>query len=151
MDDTIDQARGRLATYRGGGSPAGVLMVPLEALTSLEREASLLLAAEWGGELARVDRLRLEFVHADDPSFRLAEMWLKALSNPPFSMTDMRRWVEDERRWREDGAAPDPRLVAFMDGWRAAASAYRVPPPGPRCKCPSCVARRRKRRAPPDG
>lgn len=140
----------RLSLYRLRGIDYGTLMVPFDSLSRLQRQAALLLAAEWGRELAEVEGARADIAHNEDPTGALAGLWLVRILDGPVHPADGEYWAGEAQRWR-GGEGTDPRLAAFRDAWREAVDALGPPPPpGPKCRCHACkekyAARRRKHR-----
>jgi hypothetical protein len=138
----------RLALYRARGLHHGILLVPFDSLSRLQQEAALLLASEWGRELADLDVARRDLMHtaSEERARPLAGLWLMRILESPFHAVDGQYWAEEAERWTT-GEGSDPRLAAFDEAWRTEAEGRAdIPEPGPGCSCPACKARWGKRR-----
>lgn len=147
-----DDAPGeRLAQYRSRGFTRGVLLVPWDSLTRLQREAALLLAAEEGRELAEEEFFRRDAAHTDDAgrAKMFAGVWLMRLAHAPLHPLDGKFWMGLYEA-ADHPAGFDPRLDAFREAGLEALEGYDPPPPpGPGCRCQTCekkYAKRRQRR-----
>lgn len=135
--------RERLALYREQRVTHAVLLVPFDALSHLQQEAALLLAAEWGRDLAEVKEARRD-IHHSPPEERvrpLVGLWVIRLLDGPIIQTDGEYWIDEAERWIA-GEGTDPRLKAFCEAWDQAVPAHpAVPDPSPMCRCPACTKR----------
>ena len=143
-----DTPQERLSLYRSRGVPFGVLLVPWDSLSRLQREVALHLAAEQGRELAGMDDFRRDAAHVDDAERggMIAVFWLAGLLGGPIHLLDAEYWTRVIEAYAA-AADPDPRLEAFRAACLEALGGYAPPPPpGPACRCPACEAKYAKRR-----
>jgi hypothetical protein len=152
IQSSPDDAPGeRLAQYRSRGFTRGVLLVPWDSLTRLQREAALLLAAEEGRELAEEDVFRRDAAHTADAgrAKMFAGLWLMRLMHAPIHPLDGEYWTGLAGDF-DLATGFDPRVDAFREAGLEALKGYEPPaPPGPGCRCPACgkkYAKRRRRR-----
>lgn len=143
-----DTPQERLSLYRAHGVTFGVLLVPWDALSRIQREAALHLATERGRGLAELRDFRRDYAHADDAARdqMIGALWLTAFLAGPIHLLDAEYWTAAVDA-PDPVAGPDPRLEAFRAACLGALGEHEPPPPpGPGCRCPSCEKKYPKRR-----